>query len=203
MGRTGTGQASCPFCKVDALLGMLPPTDGGENIPCRRGIYEDPYCIATLAAESYATGHTLVILRQHRRDIADTCITEEEKKGFIEAIHKVATHLKATLGEIYKPPERIYVGILCDGVEHLHAHLIPRYEFSKDDEEIYRQLFWQRDGVDKVRSRIRKKDMGGFWYLSEREQHYKRYQTSEAWARTDKERAAYLEALAKDLRLPS
>ena len=164
----------CLFCTIGkkGLLEELPSKfENGQPVPCNRGIYEDAYCVATLAPEQYTRGHALVVLKNHRTDMADSSISSEEIFGFTSAIHKLAKHLKENLQDSnHKAPERIYVCSLCDGVEHLHAHLIPRYpETGK-----------------------------GFQYIGELE---KNYTTSDFCRKSDKERAHHLQELAERLRL--
>ena len=164
----------CLFCRIGirGLLKELPSkSKNGQSVPCNRGIYEDAYCVATLAPEQYSLGHTLVILKNHRTDIVDSRISSEELLGFASTIHKLAKHLKENLLDSNdKAPERIYVCSLCDGVQHLHAHLIPRYP-----------------GTGK-----------GFQSIGELE---KDYTTSDFWEKSNKERAHHLQKLAEGLRL--
>jgi len=164
----------CLFCRIGikGLLEELPSKSKNcQSVPCNRGIYEDAYCVATLAPEQYSQGHTLVILKNHRTDMVDSSISSEELVGFVNAIHKLTKHLKKNLRDSNdKAPERIYVCSLCDGVEHLHAHLIPRYP----------------------------KTGKGFQYIGELEKNYKE---SEFWKKSDEERAHNLQELAERLRL--
>ena len=67
-----------------------------------------------------------------------------------------------------KSPENVSVNILCDAEIHIHAHLIPRYAFSKNDKNKYRTIFKKRDG-EKLDYNIAIENIGGFWYLAERE----------------------------------
>lgn len=191
----------CVFCRIGkkGLLEELPRKSGDKTVPCKRGIYEDNYCIATLAPEQYTKGHTLLISKNHRTDITDSNISSEELSGFISALNKLARHLKEKLHD-HNCPQRIYIAILCDGVEHLHAHLIPRYPFTDIDQTIYKQEFLKRgDDIKEIESKILKSDLGGFWYIAEREKNYKNL---ELWNnRSDEERAEYIEELAKKLRM--
>ncbi|VVB89143.1 HIT domain protein [uncultured archaeon] len=189
----------CVFCRIKGLLEEIPQKSGNNTIPCKRGIYEDDYCIATLAPEQYTKGHTLLILKNHRVDIADTNISREELSGFIDALNKLAIHLKGKLQDYENNvPQRIYIAILCDGIEHLHAHLIPRYPFTDADGNIYEKLFLERDGRKNINRKIEKDELGGFWYIAEREKNYKK---SEFWNKSDEERAKYLEEFAGKLRM--
>jgi diadenosine tetraphosphate (Ap4A) HIT family hydrolase len=96
-------------------------------------------------------------------------------------------------------PEKIYVGILCDGTPHLHAHLIPRYPFTEEDADKYAEYFTKRDGEIEILRKIKIDDLGGYWYIFNKEQsHYKSY-----YGQMDtKKKVAFLEELATKLRLP-
>jgi len=189
----------CTFCHPERLLEELPPKGGNNRVHCKRGIYEDRYCFATLAPEQYTHGYAILVLRNHRADITDYNISNEELSGFISAIHKLARHLKDKLRDNNNnPPERIYVCSLCDGVQHLHAHLIPRYKFTREDRVNYREQFKERDSKEEIDEAVESGELGGFWYIAHREKNYKR---SELWAKSDKERAQHLEKLASKLRL--
>lgn len=120
----------CVFCKAgrDGLTKRIPIEDPktrqSETLNCNRGFYEkSEHCIVTLAPEQLSLGHTLVILRQHAKDMSDDQVTHEEYVDMCNTIKEVSILLKSKLGA-----ERIYVCSLCDGVEHLHFHLIPRYK---------------------------------------------------------------------------
>ena len=181
----------CPFCQKEKLMNYLP-----DSTPCKRGAYQDDSCFAILAPEQYTPGHTLLILEEHKVDITDE-IQSEKLAAFINAIHKVSGRLKEVAENHQgKRPDRIYVGILCDGVQHLHAHLIPRYPFDERDIGVYRKLFSKRDGPEAVIKAQRKGDMGGFWYLADREANWKR---SEFGLRPMPEQVKILEELARKL----
>lgn len=120
----------CVFCE-EGKKGNLtkkvpienPKTREHQLLDCSRGFYEkSEHCIVTLAPEQYSLGHTLVILRQHAKDMSDDQVTDEEYLDLCKTIKEVSNLLKSKLGA-----KRIYVCSLCDGVEHLHYHLIPRY----------------------------------------------------------------------------
>jgi diadenosine tetraphosphate (Ap4A) HIT family hydrolase len=137
--------------------------------------------------------------KKHRADITDPDLPDEELIDFIKSTKLVAKHIKqAVRNEEGQSAGRIYVCTLCDGVEHLHAHLIPRYPYTGEDENTYEQLFLERDGRKQINGKIETGDLGGFWYIAERE---KSYTKSDYWRRTAEERAKYLEDLAQHLRI--
>ena len=173
-----------------------------DDNDCDRGIYEDKYCFATLDPLQSVHGYTILVLKKHRADIADGNITEAELSGFIHAIHKIAIRLKERLRDEYgERPERIYVCSLCDGVEHLHVHLVPRYPWRNPrDCDYYRAQFTDRDGKEEIESRIASGELGGFWYLARAERDYKKQQF---WQKQIPERVKHLEELARTLRICS
>jgi diadenosine tetraphosphate (Ap4A) HIT family hydrolase len=174
--------ADCPFCQKDAL---------------KPKIYEDEHCFAILAREQYTTGHTLLILTEHATDMADD-ISDTNLLAFITAIHKVTSHLQQTaVNDQGEHPQRVYVCVLCDGVKHLHAHLIPRYPFMTNDKELYTTLFYPRDG-ELVYEAIKAEELGGFWYVAERE---KSWPKTEFGSKSVEARAILLEELANKLRM--
>jgi len=125
----------------------------------------------------------------------------DELSVFINAIHEVSKLLKKIVkNDQGEKPERIYVCILCDGVKHLHAHLIPRYPFTHQDKTTYKKLFIKRDGVngeDSVYKKIKEGNLGGYWYIAEREKNWK---SSEYGFKSSSEKADIIKKLAKKLR---
>lgn len=115
----------CAFCCAeDDLTVRAPLSDAKDNslVPCDRWIYKDAWCIVTLDPAQLSRGHALAVLRNHRCDLSDAGLFKEEHHALIDAAVAVAATMKQRL-----PCERVYVATLCDGVEHLHYHLIPRY----------------------------------------------------------------------------
>lgn len=115
----------CIFCTLgEERLTKKFPNNNEEEIVCYRGFYEgSKHCIVTLAPEQYSLGHTLIILKEHAEDMSDKEVTENEYIDMCNTIREVSILLKNKLRA-----ERIYVCSLCDGVKHLHFHLIPRYK---------------------------------------------------------------------------
>ena len=110
-------------------------------------------------------GHAVAILRQHRADIADEALSVDEHARLLGVIQRVARMMKRQL-----PCERVYVATLCDVVQHLHYHLIPRYAT----------------------------DVKGFGFLGQREAGYRTgYRVGPA--KLD-DRVEYIESLARALR---
>ena len=128
-----TSDCNCKFCNPEKIKKFL-----SDETPCNSDFFEDEETFAILAEEQYTTGHALLIFKKHKADITDN-LSSDELSAFINAIHKVSKLLKEIVrnDQDKTPPDRIYVCILCDGVEHLHAHLIPRYPFTHQDETTY------------------------------------------------------------------
>jgi len=122
----------CTFCNLteEDLKKKVeikdPKTRENQILDCNRGFYDESnHCIVTLAPEQYSIGHTLVILWNHSDDLSDGSVEDIEYVDLCKTIRNVSNILKNKLDP---KPERIYVNSLCDGVEHLHFHLIPRYK---------------------------------------------------------------------------
>ena len=159
----------CKFCCAEnELTGQAPFPDAGGSetvLPCDRWLYKDDHCIVTLDPTQLSRGHAVAILRQHRADIADEALSGDEHARLLGVIQRVARMMKRQL-----PCERVYVATLCDVVQHLHYHLIPRYAT----------------------------DVKGFGFLGQREAGYRTgYRVGPA--KLD-ERVEYLESLARTLR---
>jgi diadenosine tetraphosphate (Ap4A) HIT family hydrolase len=140
-----TEKENCEFCKL-----LKEDSFKKEN----RLIRENEFCIAVLDHKPQRRCHVLVILKNHKKDLSDKNLSKEELKNFIDMIHKMCKCLKERIKDKnQKSPDRIYVCSLCDGVEHLHAYLIPRYPYTTKDKEFYKKLY------------PKKEIKPGFWYL--------------------------------------
>lgn len=158
--------------------GVMKKAPTGEGLiselrKCNRGISEDKkkkVWFATLSIDQYSEGHTIVVSQEHFDDITDRKILERKNEvaEFWEGVRQCACRLKEVLGA-----ERIYVASLCDGIIHLHVHLIPRYD----------------------------KDKTGFGFMGERERLYNEG-ILHICPRSVRSKARYLQDLANDLRFP-
>ena len=193
----------CSFCmalkaKPNGFTDTMPKSKEDGYIPCSRGIWQDDFCLATLDYLPITHGDTLLVLKQHREDFCDESLTKKELEHFAYAIKLVAGRLRSKLTDCNgDPPERIYVCSLCDGVQHLHAHLTPRYRWTKEDAALYRRLIAPRDGIAKAEQNADEGKIGGFWYLGYKEVHRGAH---EPWDESDDEKAARLAKLAARLR---
>lgn len=103
----------CIFCKI--LNGEIPSYK----------IYEDDYTLAFLDITAGTKGHTLIIPKQHFKNIYE--LDEETATNIFKVVPKIAKALK----ESFNP---IGINIInnndqpLQSVFHFHIHLIPRYE---------------------------------------------------------------------------
>ncbi len=132
---------------------------------CDRWLHKDQYCIVTLDPAQLSRGHALAILRTHRNDVLDPALTQKEHHALVDAVQKIARLMKERLS-----CDRVYVATLCDGIEHLHYHLIPRYST----------------------------DIKGFAFIGQRE--WMRLSGYLIGPKEPGQRAEYLEALARTIR---
>jgi histidine triad (HIT) family protein len=103
----------CIFCKI--LEGELPSAR----------IYEDEHTIAFLDINPWTRGHSLVVPRNHSRDLLDA--SDEDLAHLIAASKRVAALLRDKLDA-----DGINLLNSCgeaawQSVFHLHMHVIPRY----------------------------------------------------------------------------
>jgi diadenosine tetraphosphate (Ap4A) HIT family hydrolase len=120
-----TKKKECPFCPKKGRLAHLTDfvkfDDCEKSLDCERSIYDDGHCLAVLAPEQYTSGHTLVILKEHKEGMTAD-MSGADLPSFITTINEVAQHLKKEVrNERDKEPENVYACILSDGIKHLHA----------------------------------------------------------------------------------
>jgi len=186
---------NCPFCNRESMLTSIPIDN--KIYPCCRWIYKNNYCYAVLKPEQHTIGDTIVVLNEHKEgitsDIHGVLLYE-----FSKVINKVSNKLLRISSDYSKEkPVKIYVGILGDGIQHLHAHLIPRYPFTDYDREKYRRLFIDRDGEEEINCKIANDDLGGYWYISDKEEAIHKAPFSK---QSPEKKVMFIESLAKYLR---
>lgn len=168
-----------------------------DDISCHRLIFENDFCYAVLKPEQHTHGEALIIFSEHVRDITDN-IDPNLLSKFIISTHKLAQAMKCCLiNDLNEKPDKIYTSTLCDGIQHLHFHLIPRYPFTESDRSTFKERFIKRDGLEKIRHALDTNELGGYWYVAEREANHKE---SEYWGLSDKNKAKILECLASCMR---
>lgn len=112
--------SDCIFCQI---------RDG--EIPSRK-VYEDEHVFAILDTSQVTLGHTLVIPKQHVRNIFD--YDSDLAQKVFASIPKIAKALKNYDAQVQGL--NILVNneeIAYQSVFHSHIHLLPRYEDTKLD----------------------------------------------------------------------
>lgn len=104
----------CIFCNI--IEGKLPSAK----------VYEDEFVYAFLDISQVTTGHTLVIPKQHVKDIHE--LPEDIASKLFAKVPKISNALKKAL-----QPAGINLlvnnGIAAgQSVFHIHIHILPRYE---------------------------------------------------------------------------
>lgn len=104
----------CIFCSI-----------ADKKIPSEI-IFEDELTLAFLDVHPRALGHTLVIPKRHAQTVLET--DNESLQALALTIRSVADILHASL-----KPDGFTIGInhgreAGQAVDHLHAHIIPRYQ---------------------------------------------------------------------------
>ena len=104
----------CIFCKI--VAGELPSIK----------VYEDDSTIALLTVQPVNTGHTLVMPKEHVRNVFEA---SSEAWGKVqETVRKVAGAVEKGMGADgvnIMMNNRIHAGQVVD---HIHMHIIPRYK---------------------------------------------------------------------------
>ena len=109
-----TTKSDCVFCKI--VSGDIP-----ADI-----VYEDDACMAFLDISPIAEGHTIIVLREHHKNLMD--VPDEGAAAMILACKRVGRAVTAALNadgfNVFCNNER------CAGqvVEHIHMHVVPRRE---------------------------------------------------------------------------
>ena len=89
-------------------------------------VYEDAYTVAFLDIQPRSPGHTVVVSKHHSATILD--LPEKEEDALFRVVKKVTELLNRAL-----QPSGFTIGInhgriSGQTVEHLHVHVMPRYE---------------------------------------------------------------------------
>ena len=90
----------------------------------RQMLYEDNLIYVMLDDFPISRGHTLVMTKEHISDISLGGLTLGGVLGETSAL--AARALKKSLN-----PEKIYIASFNEEIQHLHFHLIPRYEIDR------------------------------------------------------------------------
>lgn len=114
------------FCKVSR-----------QEIPNRKLVTENETTIGVLDGYPVGKGHTLIFPRRHVTSFFET--TEEERDDIYRSLFEAKKVIESQLTKHALPlPSGYNIGI-NDGksagrtVDHLHVHLIPRYDGDMED----------------------------------------------------------------------
>lgn len=97
----------CLFCKIIAKR--------AETF-----VYEDEKLVVLLSKFQTSRGHIIVTLKQHFESLDE--ISEHDYALLQSMVKRYHHQLMAAF-----QPEKIYIFLLAEEVEHIHFHLIPRY----------------------------------------------------------------------------
>lgn len=109
----------CIFCKI--IKGEIPS----------HKVYEDDYVIAILDISQVTKGHTLIIPKKHSKNLYE--LDENLSKDIFKVLPKISNYIKSAFNPIGMNVI-INVDKPLQSVDHLHIHLVPRYE--NDDFDI-------------------------------------------------------------------
>ena len=135
----------CPFCKLEHKFSYAHFEDFGDKqcqawIDYAKDVNGNFLWYAVLAGEQYAPGHTLLILGCHKETIVDSSLTESELGHLAVGLNKVSGRMKKVLGV-----RAVHVLSLCEGVKHLHFHLVPRYDYDIQEKQFFCEHYWERE----------------------------------------------------------
>ena len=199
---------TCAFCKIGNKVQEVYFDKEGESLK--------PYQVwvdveekngeiqwyAVLNGSQYTTGHTMIILGCHMDKITEFISDNDVKKRqeklqlMMEGINRFSHRLKEKLGA-----QSVHVLGLCEGMPHLHFHLIPRYSYNLNEEQFFRENYAKRyieaNRFQKLNKDITNKEIHGMWYDAYQEMNYVFSRFNQ---KSKEERAKELEMLANGLR---
>ncbi|MEU2283389.1 HIT family protein [Streptomyces sp. NPDC013178] len=149
---SGGGEAEdCPFCEI--VAGRAPA----------RIVHETPHTLAFLPLSPATPGHTLVVPKQHVKDLWH--LTPETAHTVMDSVLLVAQGIRAALS-----PEGLNLinsagTAASQTVFHLHMHVVPRWTSdsmgslwpprgASDDEELDELAASLTEGIARARSRV-------------------------------------------------
>ena len=104
---------ACPTCASMQGKEVYPPS-------ADRLFYEDQHCLCLLEHYPRNPGHSIVLLKAHREDLAE--LDPATAAALWPVVHRAVAALKTHFGA-----EKVYLCTMCDGRRnHLHLQLIPR-----------------------------------------------------------------------------
>jgi len=84
-------------------------------------IYEDKIAVVLLSKFQTSKGHIIVLPKIHHKSI------DEISENDYLHIQKLIKKYNKKINKNFKP-QKIYILLLAEEVEHIHFHLIPRYK---------------------------------------------------------------------------
>ena len=170
----------CIFDEPKELFNYI-EIERGKRLKCERWIdYEDKdgkiLWYAILNQIPYIEGHTLVILGSHKERIYADDIPQEEFCSMILGVNRISKRLKDIL-----KVENVHVLSMCEQMQHLHFHLLPRpKEYDQDQIEYMKDHYFKRKKIEnpqisfeefsfKVDNNLT--DYHGMWYSAFLEQN--------------------------------
>jgi histidine triad (HIT) family protein len=106
--------SDCIFCKIVA-----------GQIPCTK-VYEDDQVLAFMDINPISPGHTLVIPKKHYETISE--MLADEAAALFRPVPALAAAVKAGVGAVGLNVLQNNGRVAGQAVDHLHVHLIPRWE---------------------------------------------------------------------------
>jgi histidine triad (HIT) family protein len=104
----------CPFCNIASGKAMA-------SI-----VYEDPAVLAFLDANPASPGHTLVVPREHWKNIYE--IPEKLLANIFLVVKRISNSVKKTVGAGGISVLQLNGRVAGQSVMHFHVHVIPRFE---------------------------------------------------------------------------
>lgn len=105
---------NCIFCKI--INGEIPSAK----------VYEDEHVYAFLDISQVTKGHTLIIPKEHTKNIYDT--PPEVARELFARVPQIANAIKKTYQPIGMNILNNNEAVAGQSVFHLHIHLIPKYK---------------------------------------------------------------------------
>ncbi len=134
-----SADSSCPFCRI---------VHGEEP---RHIVYEDSNSVAFLDIHPSAVGHTLVVPRDHARNLFD--INLESAAALMVSATSVARLLKKSLHADGLTMLQTNEEAGWQSVFHIHLHLVPRWD-GDNLSEPWRKQTVDSQTLDDIRRRI-------------------------------------------------
>jgi len=198
----------CDFCRIEERCSKTYFSKEKEGdhyedciswIDCERKNGEYQW-YAVLNGDQFTKGHSMVILGCHMDKITEPISDDDKRKeklrDMMEGINRVSETLKTRLNA-----QAIHVLCLCEGMEHLHFHLIPRYCYKDGEVRFFYVKFAKREAkvnqLEKFLNMVKKREIHGMWYDGYQEMNYV---FSDFNKKSKQERAKELAILAEKLR---